>query len=126
VALGIQRLQPGAGPVLAVVRAAEQTGAADGEDHARTPASDQHAMHVYRVIVQVLPMAHVLPVHAAVETADDAADLDGAVDLIGVGRIDGHLQNALGRVGAWGHGDLCAAALPRELRPMLPPVRTPP
>src|SRR5207249_10289981 len=87
VALGIQRLQPGAGPVLAVVRAAEQAGAADGEDHSRTPASDQHAMHVYRVVVHVLPMAHVLPVHAAVETADDAADLDGAVDLIGVGGI---------------------------------------
>src|SRR5215470_5606057 len=86
---GIQGLESGAGPVLALVRAAEQPSAADGKDHARTPAPDKHTMHIHSVIVQVLPMAHVLPVLATVEAADDPADFDGAVDLIGVGRIGG-------------------------------------
>src|SRR2546426_9114165 len=75
-ALGIQRLEPRARPVLALIRAAEEAGAADREDRARPPASDQHAVHVHRIVVHVLAVAHVLPVLAAVEAADDAADLD--------------------------------------------------
>src|SRR2546426_6166658 len=80
--LGIQRLEPGAGPVLAPVRAAEQAGAADSKDHSRTPAPDQHAVHVHGVVVHVLPMTHVLPVLAALEATDDTSHFDGALDLI--------------------------------------------
>src|SRR6266851_6812972 len=123
--LGIQRLEPGAGPVLSPVRAAEQPGAADGKDHPRTPAPDQHAVHVHGVIVQVLPMAHVLPVQAAVEAADDTADFDGAVDLVGIGGIGGQLQDTFGRVGAGGHRHLREADGHRELLPALATVFAP-
>src|SRR5438132_5261658 len=102
--LGIQRLEPGAGPVRALVRAAEQAGAADGKNRPRTPAPDEHAVHIDGVIVHVLAMAHVLPVLTAVEAPDDTADFDGAIDFIGIGRIDGQLQDTLGRVGAGGNG----------------------
>src|SRR4029079_8011196 len=84
-ALGIEGLQPRAGPVGARIRAAEEPGAADGEDAAPPPAADQHAVHVHGVVVHVLAVAHVLPVLAAVEAADDTADLDGAIDLVGLG-----------------------------------------
>src|SRR5205823_3431645 len=120
--LGIQRLEPGAGPVVALVRATEQAGAADGEDRSRTPARDQHAVHVHGVVVHVLPVAHVLPVLAAVETADHATDFDGAVDLVRVGGIDGQLEDTLGRVGTCRHGDFREADGDRELRPVLAAV----
>src|SRR6266436_2866751 len=112
--LGIQRLEPGAGPVLSPVRAAEEAGAADGKDHPRTPAPDQHAVHIHGVIVQVLPMAHILPARAAIEAADDTADLDGPVDLLGVGGV-----------GPGGHGDFREADGHRELLPTFATVFTP-
>src|SRR5713101_5072654 len=123
--LGIQRFEPGAGPVLAPVRAAEEAGAADGKDHPRTPAPDQHAVHIHGVIVQVLPMTHVLPVLAAVEAADDTPDFDGAVDLTGIGWIGGQLQDTFGRVGPGGHGYLWEADGHWELLPALAAVLTP-
>src|SRR5262245_12744002 len=104
--LGIQRLEAGTGPVLALVRAAEETGAADRQNRPGTPASDQHAVHVHGIVVHVLPVAHVLPVLAAVESADDAADLDGAVDLIGVGGIGSQLQDPFHGIGPRGDGHL--------------------
>src|SRR5712691_2789431 len=122
---GIQRLEPGAGPVLSPVRAAEQAGAADGKDHPRTPAPDQHAVHVHGVIVQVLPMAHVLPVLAAVQATNDASNFDGAINLTGIGGIGGQLQDSLGRVGPGGHGYLGEADGHRELLPALAAVFTP-
>src|SRR5919198_25524 len=99
-ALGIQRLESRARPVLALVGAAEEAGAADREDRPRPPAPDQHAVHVHRVVVHVLAVAHVLPVLAAVEAADDAADLDRAVELVGVRGIRGQLEHALGGIRA--------------------------
>jgi len=76
--------------VRALVRAAEQASAADRKDGPRTPAPDEHAVHIHGVVVHVLPMAHVLPVLTAVEATDDAADFDGAIDFVGIGGIDGH------------------------------------
>src|SRR5215472_16542785 len=76
----IHGVEPGARPVLALVLAVEQAGAADREDHSRAPAPDQHAVHVHGIVVQVLPVAHVLPVLAAVEAPDDPADLDRPVE----------------------------------------------
>src|SRR5437899_4348005 len=123
--LGIQRLEPRAGPVLALVRAAEQAGAADGKDHPRTPAPDQHAVHIHGVIVQVLPMAHVLPVLAAVQATNDTSNFDGAINLTGIGGIGGQLQDSLGRVGPGGHGYLGEADGHREPLPALAAVFTP-
>src|SRR4029077_16534426 len=80
-AFGIEGLEPGAGPVGAPVRAAEQAGAADREDGARTQARHEHTVHVHGVVVDVLAVAHVLPVLSVVEATDDAAHLDRAVDL---------------------------------------------
>src|SRR5206468_10936116 len=85
--LGVQRLQAGTGPVLTLVGAAEQTSAGNGEDRPRAPAADQHAMHVYRVIVQVVTVAHVVPVLTTVEATNDATDFDSTVQLIGIRRI---------------------------------------
>src|SRR3989454_3784966 len=122
--LGIQRLEPGAGPVLSPVRAAEEAGAADSKDHPRTPAPDQHAVHVHGVVVHVLPMTHVLPVLAAVEAADDTPDFNGAVDLVGIGGINGQLQDTFGRVGPRGHGHFREADAHPELLPALAAVVT--
>src|SRR4030095_3612463 len=74
--LHVQRLEPGAGPVPALIHADEEAGTTDCEHRARPPPPDEHAVHVHRVIVQVLAVAHVLPVLAAVEAPDDAAHLD--------------------------------------------------
>src|SRR5262252_2380576 len=123
--LGIQRLEPRAGPVLTPIHAAEEAGPADGEDGPGAPAPHQHAVHVDRVVVHILPVAHVLPVLTAVQAADDAADLDRAVELVGIGRIHGELQNALGRVGAGSHGDLRKADGHRELPPVIAAVLAP-
>src|SRR5262249_13007825 len=84
---GIQRLEVRARPVPAAIRATEQTGATDRQHRAGMPAADQDAVHVHGVIVHVLPMAHVLPVQAAVHAADDAPDLDGGVELVGIRRV---------------------------------------
>src|SRR2546421_12508599 len=124
-ALGVQRLEPGARPVLAPVRAAEQARAAYGEEHPRPPPSDGHAVHLHRVVVDVLAVAHVLPVLTAVEAADDAADLDGAVQLAGVGGIGGQLQDALGRVGPGRDADLGEANGHRQLLPVRAAVLAP-
>jgi hypothetical protein len=90
--LGIQRLQPGAAPVLAPIRAAEQARPADCEDRSRTPAPDQRVVQVNGVVVHVLTVAYVLPVLAAVEAADDAADFDRTIKLRS-GGIDGQPED---------------------------------
>src|SRR5207245_6599038 len=72
--VGIERLEPRAGPVLAPFRAAEQAGSTDREDLAGAPAPDEDAVHVHGVVVHVLSVAHVVPVLAAVEAADHAPD----------------------------------------------------
>jgi hypothetical protein len=89
---------------------------------ARAPAADEHAVHVHGVVVHVLAVAQVLPVLAAVEAADDAADLDGAVDLVAVRGIDGQLEHALGRVGPGRHGHLGEAHGHRQPPPALAAV----
>src|SRR5437762_3255671 len=75
--LRVQRLEPRARPVRALVRAGEESGAADRQHGSRTPAPDEDAVHVDGVVVDVLAVAHVRPVLATVETANDAADFDG-------------------------------------------------
>src|SRR5262249_30099819 len=118
----IQRLESRAGPVLSRVSAREEAGAPDGEDGSGAPSRDDHPVHVDGVVVHVLSVAHVLPVLAAVEAADDAADLDGAVDLLGIGRIDGQLQDPLGGIGAASHRDFREADRHRQLLPALAAV----
>src|SRR5262249_4955930 len=81
--------------------------------------------HVHGVVVHVLAVAHVLPSLAAVEAADDAADLDRPVDLPGVGRIDGELEHALGRVRARPDGHIGEADRDRQLPPVVSAVLAP-
>src|SRR5207245_7606440 len=84
-----------------------------------------NAVHVHGVVVHVLPVAHVLPVLTAVEAADDAADLDGAVELAGVRRIGRQLQDTLGRIGPGSHRDFGEAYGHGELVPAFATVVTP-
>ena len=65
--------------MLTLVGAAEQTGTGNGEDRPWAPAADQHTVHVHRIIVQVVTMAHVVPVLATVETTDDTANFDSTI-----------------------------------------------
>src|SRR5262249_12531307 len=111
--------------VLPMVGAAEEASAGNGKDRPGTPAPHEDAVHVYGIIVHIVPVAHVLPVLATVEAADDAADFDGPVDLVGVGGIGGQLQDTLGRVGTRSHGDFGEAHGHRQLLPALTTVFTP-
>src|SRR5579875_2848092 len=86
-AFGVERLQRNVPPMLAAVGAAEQAGAAGRIDRAGTPAADQHAVHVDRIVVDILAVAQILPVFAAIARAEDAADLDRRIDQIGIADI---------------------------------------
>src|SRR5262249_41628264 len=121
-ALRIQRLESGARPVAALIRAREQAGAADREHGPRAPAPDEDAVHIDGVVVDVLAVAHVVPMLAAVETPNDAADFDRAIELIGIRGIDADLQHALGRVGARRHRDFREANSHRQWSPVLAAV----
>src|SRR5262249_48007646 len=123
--LRVQRLDPRARPVAALIGADEETRPRDGENRPGTPASDQDAVHVDGIVVQVLAVAHALPALAAVEASDDAADLDGAVDLVGIRGADGHLQDTLRRVRPGRHRDLRKAHCHRKLVPALALVLAP-
>src|SRR5258708_29297866 len=119
-ALGVQRLEPGAGPVPALVRAAEEAGAADRKDGPRTPAPDEHAVHIHGVVVHILPVALVLPVLTAVEASDDAADFDGAIDFSGIGGVDRPLENSVRHVGPPGGSGRSGPRIRQEWAPTLP------
>src|SRR5918996_3037123 len=122
--LGVQRFEPGAGPVPALVRAAEQASPADGQDRPRSPAPDEHAVHIHGVVVHVLAMAHILPMLAAVEATDATADFDSAIDLIGIGGIGSQRENTLGRVGPGSHADFRETHRHGKLPPVLAAVFT--
>src|SRR5262249_31382081 len=123
--LGVERLEPRAGPVLASIGAGEEAGARDGEHGARPPPSDEDAVPVHGVVLHVLAVAHVPPSAAAVEAADDAAALDRPVDLPGIGRIDGELEHALGRVRPRPDGHVGEADGDGQLPPVVPAVLAP-
>src|SRR5918996_842737 len=112
------------GPGPALVRAAEQASPADGQDCPRSPAPDEHAVHIHGVVVHVLAMAHVLPMLAAVEATDDTANFDSAIDLIGIGGIGSQRENALGRVGPGSHADFRETDRHGKLPPVLAAVFT--
>ena len=48
--------------MLTLVSAAKQASTGNGENGPRAPAANQHAVHVHRIIVQIMPVAHVVPV----------------------------------------------------------------
>src|SRR5262249_53545549 len=123
--LRVQGLEPPAGPVLAPIRAGEETGAADRHDRPGAPAPDQDVVHVHGIVVDVLPVAHICPVLAPGEAPDDPADLDGPVDLVRVERIDGESEDALGGIGPGTHGDIRKANGHGELAPVLAAVLAP-
>src|SRR6266478_5992837 len=82
--LGIERLQRHVPPMVTAIGAGEHTGPANAEDRARPPAADQDAVHVDGVVVQILAVAQILPMLAAVGRANGAADLDSAIEQIGL------------------------------------------
>src|SRR3954447_2227586 len=106
-------------PVVAVVVAAEHAGAGDADHRARPPATGQDAVHIDGIVVQVLAVAEVFPMLAAIDRADRAADLDRAVENVGLAGAGVHLQDALRRVGARSRGDLREAHADRQPRPAL-------
>ena len=77
------------------------------------------------VVVDVLAVAQLLPVFAAVLAANNSADLNGAVQLIGVGRNAGNLQHPFGQVGAGSYRDLGEPDAHRKLLPALAAVVAP-
>src|SRR5882724_5160371 len=100
-------------PALAAVLASEQhadlalkRGARGHPDRLRVAGSlaDIAAVGLSVRIQGLEPPAG--PVLAAVGAAEQAAAVDGAVDLVGVGGIGGQLQDALGRVRSGSDGDL--------------------
>ena len=99
-ALGVQRLQLHVPPMVAAVGAAEHAGPADAEHRAGPPAAGQHAVHIDRVIVEILAVAQVFPMLAAVGGADGAADLDGGVQVVRLADAGIQHQHPLCRVGA--------------------------
>src|SRR5262249_35791393 len=124
-ALRVERLEPRARPVLALIGAAEEAGAADGEDQPRTPASARPAVQVDGGVGYVLTVAHVVPLLAAVETADDAAGLDRAVELARIDGIRCQLQHSLGRIRPGRHGNFGEAHDHRQLLPAFATVLAP-
>ena len=104
--LGVERFQRHVFPMIARVGAAKHPGPADGIDRARPPAACHHAVHVDGIVVDILAVAEVLPAPAAIGRADDAADLDRAVQQVGVGRAGGQHQDPLDRIGAGRGRDL--------------------
>src|SRR5882672_3069275 len=81
---GVERFERHMGPVVAAIGTAPHPGASDAEHGPRTPAACQHAVHVDHIVVDVLAVAQILPMLAAVGRADRTADLDRAVEVIGL------------------------------------------
>src|SRR5271167_4667942 len=82
--LDVQRLQRHVIPVVAAVGAAPHAGASDAEYRAWPPATGQDTVHVDHVVVDVLAVAQILPMLAAIGRTDRATDLDGAIKVIGL------------------------------------------
>src|SRR6266851_5462068 len=116
--LGVERLQRHVPPVVAAVGAGEHAGPADAEDGARPPAADQDRVHVDGVVVQVLAVAQILPMLAAVGRADGAADLDRTVEQLALAGAGVEPQHALGRVGTRCRRDLREADRDGQARPV--------
>jgi hypothetical protein len=117
--LHVERLQRHMRPVVAAVGAAPHPGAGDAEHRPRPPAARQHAVHVDHVVVDVLAVAEVLPMLAAIGRADRAADLDRTVKMVGLAGAGVEHQHALCRVGAGRGGDVRKAHADRQPAPVL-------
>src|SRR3954471_20014335 len=93
-------------PVISAIDTAKHAGAANAEHAAWPPTTGQHAVHVQRIVVQILTVAQVLPVLAAISGAQRAADFDGCIQA---GRlVDAGIEheNPLCWIGTWCRGDL--------------------
>src|SRR6266851_1158112 len=105
-------------PALAAVGAREHAGPADAEDGTRPPAADQDRVHVDGIVVQVLAVAQILPMLAAVGRADGAADLDRTIEELRLAGAGVEPQHALGRVGTRCRRDLREADRDGQARPV--------
>ena len=68
--------------MITFVVAAEHPRAADAKHNAGAPAACEHTMHIDRIVVDIITVAEVFPCFATVFRADDAADLDGAIQQV--------------------------------------------
>src|SRR5437764_1967188 len=105
--------------MFAAIGAAEHSGTSNREHRSWPPAAGKDTVHVDHIVVDVLAVAQILPMLAAVGRADRAADFDRAVEAIGLAGAGIEHQNALRRVGAGCGRDLGKAHADRQTRPML-------
>src|SRR5580658_5345429 len=118
-ALFIHRFQRDVAPVVAPVIAAEHSGAADAEHGTGPPAAGQDGVHIDRVVVEILAVAEVFPVLAAVGGAEGPANFDGGVQVVWFAHARVHFQHALRRVGARRRGDVGKAHADGQAEPAL-------
>src|ERR1700730_13405242 len=115
----VKRLQRHVTPMVATIRAAEDAGASNSEHRIGPPATGEDAVHVDHVVVDVLAVAQIFPVLAAVGRADRAADFDRPVKAIGLAGAAVEHQDALGRIGVGRGRDVREAHADRQTRPTL-------
>ena len=86
--------------MIARIGATKQPRTADAVDNAGAPTTRQYAVHIDRVVVDILPVAEIFPMVPAIGRTDDAADLDRAVQQVRIVFAGGEHQHALDRIGA--------------------------
>src|SRR4051812_2776774 len=111
-------------PVISAIDTAKHAGAANAEHGAWPPTTDQYAMHVQRIVVQILTVAQVLPVLAAISGAQRAADLDGCIQAVRLVDAGIEHENSLCRIGTWCRGDLGKPHAYRQAHPALTGIVT--
>src|SRR5271154_4636598 len=115
--LDVQRLQRHVIPVVAAVGAAPHAGASDAEYRAWPPATGQDTVHVDHVVVDVLAVAQILPMLAAISRADSATDLDRTAQVLGLDDASVENQHPLRRVGVRRRSDVGEAHADRQAGP---------
>ena len=105
-------------PVVAAIDTAEHAGARNTEHGAWSPAAGEDAVHVNHIIVDVLAVAQILPMLAAVGRADRTANLDGTVEVRRLAGAGVEHQHAFRGVGAGRGRDLGEAHADWQPGPM--------
>src|SRR5215469_4752821 len=116
---GVERLERHGPPMVASVGAVEHAGPPDRIDRVGPPAAGQDAVHVDRVVVDVLTMAQIFPVLSAIDRPQGAADLDRGVEQVGLGGAGVHHQHALRGICARSGRDLGEPNADRKPVPVL-------
>src|SRR5438874_968329 len=105
--------------MVTAIGAAEHAGAGNGIYRTWTPTTGKDTVHVDHVIVDVLAVAQIFPMLAAVRRADRTADLYCAVEVSRLAGAGVEHQHALRRVGVGRGRDLRKAHADGQAGPML-------